>query len=63
MILPSTCLVLIERSGELDWLGQFPDVAAAEAAMTGWLRTGDRDPEDAAFILPVLGWGRAEVDG
>lgn len=61
MTCPPTCLVLIERSGALDWLGQFPDVATAQSALSGWLRGEDRDPEDAAFILPVLGWGRAGV--
>lgn len=59
MTLPPSCLVLIERCGELDWLGQFPDVATAQAAMTAWLHGEDRDPEDVAFILPILGWGRA----
>lgn len=59
MTLLPTRLVLIERSGEPDWLGQSPDVATAEAAMKAWLRDRDRDPEDVAFILPVLGWGRA----
>ena len=27
--------------------------------MTDWLGRDDRDDEDAAFILPLIAWGRA----
>ena len=57
------CLVLIDRSGHLGWLGQFPDLATARAAMDAWLKAEDRDDEDAAFILPILGFGRTAMEG
>jgi hypothetical protein len=57
------CLVLIDRSADLGWLGQFPDFATARAAMADWLAAADRDPEDAAFILPILGFGRTAMEG
>ena len=61
-LLPSTpCLVLIDRDGSLGWLGQFPDAATARAAMEHWLAEADRDDEDAAFILPVIGFGRPDL--
>jgi hypothetical protein len=31
--------------------------------MTDWLAAANRDPEDAAFILPVLGFGRPAKEG
>lgn len=64
MILVQTqpCLVLTERGGQIDWLGQFNDIAAARASMEDWLSSEDRDPEDAAFILPIFGFGRPNVD-
>lgn len=52
------CIVLIDRDSTLGWLGQFNDIATAHAAMADWLATDDRDVEDAAFILPILGFGR-----
>jgi hypothetical protein len=52
------CIVLIDRDGNLGWLGQFPDIATARAAMDDWLDAEDRDAEDAAFILPIIGFGR-----
>ena len=52
-------LVLTDRSGEIGWLGQFPDIATARSAMDDWLAAKDRDTEDVAFILPVIGFGRA----
>jgi hypothetical protein len=55
---PLPCLVLTERDGTLGWLGQFDDIATARAAMVEWLAADDRDTEDAAFILPLLGFGR-----
>lgn len=63
--LPDTqpCLVLTDRNGDLGWLGQFPDATTAQAAMADWLRAPDRDPEDAAFILPILGFGRPAMEG
>ena len=57
------CLVLIDRSDDVGWLGQFPDVATAQTAMEHWLKAPDRDPEDAAFILPILGFGRPSMEG
>jgi hypothetical protein len=57
------CLVLIDRDGTLGWLGQFPDAATARAAMDEWLRAEERDPEDAAFILPIIGFGRPGAKG
>jgi len=57
------CLVLTDRSGELGWLGQFADPASARAAMADWLAAAGRDPEDAAFILPILGFGRPATEG
>jgi hypothetical protein len=61
-LLPSApCLVLIDRDGTLGWLGQFPDTATARAAMEHWLAEPDRDDEDAAFILPVIGFGRPDL--
>jgi hypothetical protein len=61
-LLPSTpCLVLIDSDGTLGWLGQFPDAATARAAMEHWLAEADRDDEDAAFILPVIGFGRPDL--
>jgi hypothetical protein len=60
-LLPSTpCLVLIDREGTLGWLGQFPDATTARAAMEHWLAESERDDEDAAFILPVIGFGRPD---
>jgi trehalose-6-phosphatase len=55
------CLVLIDHDGNLGWLGQFPDAATAQAAMEHWLAKPDRDDEDAAFILPVIGFGRPDL--
>ena len=55
------CLVLIDREGTLGWLGQFADAAVARAAMEHWLAETDRDDEDAAFILPVIGFGRPDL--
>lgn len=52
------CLVLTDRGGDIGWLGQFSDIATARAAMDDWLNAEDRDDEDAAFILPILGFGR-----
>jgi hypothetical protein len=60
---PQPCIVLIDWDGTLDWLGQFPDLPAARAAMTDWLAADDRDTEDAAFILPILGFGRPGAEG
>jgi hypothetical protein len=63
-LLPSTpCLVLTDRDGTLGWLGQFDDISAARTAMADWLAAEDRDPEDAAFILPLLGFGRPAMEG
>jgi len=58
---PSPCLVLIDRDGSLGWLGLFPDAATARVAMEHWLAEADRDDEDAAFILPVIGFGRPDL--
>ena len=58
---PTPCLVLIDRDGSLGWLGQFPDAATARAAMEHWLAEADRDDEDAAFILPLIGFGRPDL--
>jgi len=57
------CLVLIDRDGDLGWLGQFPDLATARAAMDDWLKANDRTDEDAAFILPISGFGRPAIEG
>lgn len=57
------CLVLTDRGGEIGWLGQFNDISAARAAMDAWLTAEDRDDEDAAFILPILGFGRPAMEG
>ncbi len=57
------CLVLTDRGGEIGWLGQFNDIATARAAMEAWLEADDRDEEDAAFILPLLGFGRPAKEG
>ncbi len=54
-------LVLTDRAGEIGWLGQFNDITTARAAMEHWLKAEDRDDEDAAFILPIIGFGRAGV--
>lgn len=58
MTTPSLFTVLADDRGTLTWLGQFPSLEAASAAMAAWLSSGDRDVEDAAFIVPVLGFGR-----
>lgn len=55
------CLVLTDRGGDIGWLGQFPDAATARTAMELWLKAEDRDDEDAAFILPVIGFGRPDL--
>jgi hypothetical protein len=57
------CLILTDRDGIVGWLGQFDDIATARAAMADWLAAEDRDPEDAAFILPLLGFGRLGKEG
>jgi hypothetical protein len=57
------CIVLIDRDGTLGWLGQFKDIVTARGAMTDWLAAEDRDDEDAAFILPILGFGRPGTEG
>jgi hypothetical protein len=57
------CLVLTDRGGEIGWLGQFNDIATARAAMDGWLKADDRDDEDVAFILPILGFGHPAMEG
>ena len=57
------CLVLIDRGGEIGWLGQFADIATAQSAMSDWLAAEDRDDEDAAFVLPILGFGRPGAEG
>lgn len=56
------CLVLTDRGGEIGWLGQFNDITTARAAMDAWLKADDRDDEDAAFILPILGFGRPAME-
>ena len=56
------CLVLTDSGGEIGWLGQFNDIANARAAMDGWLTAEDRDDEEAAFILPILGFGRPAME-
>lgn len=58
---PAPCLVLIDRDGTLGWLGQFPDTATARVAMANWLAEPDREDEDAAFILPVICFGRPDL--
>ncbi len=58
---PQPCLVLIDRDGALGWLGQFPDIVSARAAMTDWIDAKDRDTEDVAFILPIIGFSRVGV--
>ena len=57
------CLVLTDRDGTLGWLGQFIDITTARAAMADWLAAPERDNEDAAFILPIIGFGRAGAEG
>lgn len=57
----SSYLVLLDREGEVDWLGQFDDLSAAQTAMAVWLQDAERGDEDAAFILPVIAWGRAQT--
>ena len=57
------CLVLTDRGGEIGWLGQFTDITTARDAMDAWLTAEDRDDEDAAFILPILGFGRPAMEG
>ena len=57
------CLVLTDHGGEIGWLGQFNDIATARAAMEAWLKADDRDEEDAAFIIPILGSGRPAMEG
>jgi hypothetical protein len=57
------CLVLTDHGGEIGWLGQFNDIATARAEMADWLAAEDRDPEEAAFILPLLGFGRPAMEG
>jgi hypothetical protein len=56
-------LVLTDRGGDIGWLGQFDDIFSARTAMGDWLAAEDRDPEDAAFILPLLGFGRPATEG
>jgi hypothetical protein len=51
---PQPCHVLTDRDGEISWFGQINDIAAALAAMSDWLAAENCDPEDAAFILPIL---------
>ena len=57
------CLVLTDRGGEIGWLGQFNDIATARDAMDVWLKAEDRDDDDAAFILPIIGFGRSVMKG
>ena len=57
----SSYLALLDREGEVDWLGQFDDLSEAQTAMAAWLRAVDRGDEDAAFILPLLARGRAQA--
>ena len=59
MTTPSLFTIFAESNGTLTWLGQFPNLDAASAAMNTWLASDDRDEEDVAFIVPVLGFGRA----
>jgi hypothetical protein len=63
MTTPSLFTVLAEDHGTLTWLGQFSNLDAASAAMNDWLASDDRDEEDVAFIVPVLGFGRAVTAG
>lgn len=56
------CIVVTDRGGEFDWLGQFNDIATARSAMAEWLKADDRDSEDAAFILPILDFGRPAME-
>lgn len=63
LLRPTTCLILIESDGTLGWLGQFPDLATTETARVDWLKSPDRDPDDAAFILTVLAFGRPAMEG
>lgn len=55
---PTACLVLVETEGTLGWLGQFADIASAQRVMEEWLKSDGRLQEDAAFILPILGFSR-----
>lgn len=56
----SSYLVLIEREGDINWLGQFEALSEAQIAMTAWLKQANRSDEDAAFIVPIITWGRAD---
>lgn len=53
-------LILIDRDGELGWLGQFDAMPEAGAAMRQWLVLPDRCEEEAALIRPLLAWGRRQ---
>lgn len=52
-------LAMIERTDDLAWLGHFVSLAEARSAITDWLNRAERDEEDAAFVLPMIAWGRA----
>jgi hypothetical protein len=60
MTTPLLFTVLAEANDTLTWLGQFPTLDAASASMNDWLASDDRDDEDVAFIVPVLGFGSRE---
>jgi hypothetical protein len=56
-------IVLTETDGTLGWLCHVPSLDAATSTMTDWLAKPERGDEDAAFILPVLGFGRLAKEG
>lgn len=56
-------IVMITTCDALGWICATATLAAAEAAMAEWLARSERTDEDAAFILPTLGFTRATEGG
>jgi hypothetical protein len=47
-------LVLIERDGELGWLGCFDILPLADSALEDWIASPDTQSGDVAFIVPAI---------
>ena len=56
-------IVLTDTNGALGWLCHAQDLDEASSAMAEWLGKPIRSDEDVAFILPVLGFARADLEG
>lgn len=59
--MPKTYIVMIARSGEIDWLCHVATPEDATAAMAEWLGQPERGDEDAAWVMPIIAFGQPGV--